>query len=410
MKYSLLLFFVCCASAFSQELFFNYRVEDRPFLHYYSMWNQFDSSAVMFRFGEVHFVNERLRKNLHLSLAFPDRINIQDGGIEGVSAKLQGMARTENFTIPGAGEIRWFGQLQSFKTPCDLSGKRDEPNKPFPSWGIVDRTEFVVQLVDAATNSVLAVLDSVGVSPTTPSGSPVDTRYGEHVEQVKRSATIPASYAGKQVYVRVSPRRYGPTAYGLAITRFDSWFNLTAEWDETGANQLPISFVDSLRSVWLAGLITYCDSVKAETGWLPDLHHITFAKRSGLPIYQNRYFNPQVDATGDTAWVEKRTLPLGKRSAGATMGIAGIKSIAPNPVAGESVDITLISGFDAGYQLELLSTDGRRLGILWRGSLNRGRAELTIPIPKNLANGTYLLLLEQDTGERVHEKTFVIAR
>lgn len=408
---AIILLLLYCTPAFSQDLFFNYRVEDRPFLNYYSIWNQFDSSAVMYWFGEVHSIHENVRQNAVLSLAFPGRVNIQDEGVEGVSSKLQGMARTENFTIPGAGEIRWFGQLLSFRTPCNPSVSGDEHNKPGPGWGVTDWTEFVIQLVDAESDVVLAVLDSVGVRPTAPDGPRVDTRYGNHPEQVKRSAPVPAGYTGKQVYVRVSPRRYGPTPYGLAITRFSSWCNLTAEWDSTGTTQIPLSGTEVLRDLWFAGLIDYCDSVKAATGWLPDLHGISFAKRSGLSIYHARYFTTHVDGqTGDTSWVEKHTAVAKRGSSGTPAPPASVQSIAPNPVTGETVDLELLVGLDMHYRLEVVSLDGRRLGSVWSGFLNTGQARLTVPIPQNLAGGIYILLLEQENGERVYQKTLVVAR
>lgn len=418
MKYLIVIFFLCSVPVLpqSEHIFFNYRTEERPFLYYYSLWNQFDSSVVMYEFGEVHFINGTIRQNAVLSTLVPQR-NLQGTNAQGISTDLEAMARTENFTIPGEGDIRWFGQLQSFQVPCNGLAKRDEPNKPRPNWGIVDQTEFVIQLVEAGSNMVLATLDSVGVRPTGAVPPVVDTRYGTNVERVKHSAVIPASYTGKQVYVRISPRRYGPTPYGLSITRYKSWFNLTAEWDSTGTVQIPLSATDSLRDVWFTGLIAYCDSVKAETGWLPDLHGISFAKKSGLAFYHDRYFNVQVDAHGDSSWVEKHTQPLGKRSRNTQITgavdrapIASIASIAPNPIAGENAELLLLVGFDMGYRLELISTDGQRLGTIWSGSLNIGRAKLTVPIPKNLPNGSYVLLLEQATGERVHQKTLVIAR
>jgi hypothetical protein len=399
----------------AQTIIFDHRVEDRDFLQYYYIWNQFDSSTVMYEFGEVTFLHTAERQNIPLSRFIKKRQQLQGESTQGISTDLEGLARTEDFTIQGEGEIHWFGRLQSFRTPCYGVGEGHEPNKPTPNWGVVDRTEFVVQLVDAGSNTVLATLDSVGVNPTATAPPFVDTRYGNNIEKVTRSYKIPAIYSGKVVYVRISPRRYGPTPYGLAISKYSSWLNLTAEYDSTGTSQIPLSATDSLRDMWFTQLLDYCDSVKAQTGWLPDLQGISFAKRTHLAAYHNRYFIPQLDnATGDTVWHEKHVLPNAKRGTrfGQSYAVqnAAIISIAPNPVVSSTVELILQIELAMPYNLILVSSDGQRIGSLWNNILQKGQTKLTVSIPKEIANGSYMLVLETDSDEKVANRPLVLAR
>lgn len=414
-----LVFAICSVPAFSQPVIFDYRAEDRDFLNYYYIWNQFDSSVVMYEFGEVTFVNTS-RHNIPLSKIVKDGQQIQGVGTQGVSTDLELIARTEDFNVPSEGEIQWFGRLQSFRTPCGRlsGGHKDEPNRPSQSWGIVDRTEFVVQLVDAQSGTVIATLDSVGVQPTGAGTSTVDTRYGTNVERVKRSFAIPASYTGTKVYVRISPRRYGPTPFGLTISRYRSWINLSAEYDSTGTTQIPLTQTEVLRDQWFTELIIYCDSVKQQTGWLPELQGISFAKESHLAIFHSKYFTPAVDINGDTVWNEIHTTPISKRSAGNTRivgavdvaPLARITSIAPHPVVSENISFTLLVGMDMNARLELISLDGKQVGNLWNGSLRVGRLNLTVPIPKEIPNGSYILVLYGEPGGRITQEPLIITR
>jgi hypothetical protein len=417
------LFVVTSVSVIAQTVVFNHRVEDRAFLNYYYIWNQFDSSAVLYDFGEVTFFQGVTRQNIPLSGLVKDRERVQGTGAQGISTDLQGLTRTEDFSIPGAGKIQWFGQLQSFRSPCNgLEAQGESPNRPMPNWGVVDRTEFVVQLVDSYSGIVLATLDSVGVNPTGAVPPVVDTRYGVEPERARRSATIPAAFTGKTAYVRVSPRRFGPTPYGLILSRYDLWINQSALYDSTGTTPVSLAQVAALRDRWFAELLTYCDSAKAQTGWLPDLEGISFADDSHLATFHRRYFNPRLNATGDTLWQERNTLSAAppKRGSsftqiksvdGSSMApLAGFRNIAPNPIASETVEIGLIVGIDMNARLVLISVDGRRAGTIWEGSLMLGRPQVTAKIPPDIPNGSYTLLLEQENGERVNQSTLVIAR
>lgn len=409
--------------ATAQTVVFNHRVEDREFLNYYYIWNQFDSAAVMYDFGEVTFIEGTTQHTIPLSGLVQDRERVQGTDAQGISTDLETLTRTENFSLSGAGEVQWFGQLQSFRSPCNgFWGQGESPNKPVANWGVVDRTEFVVQLVDANSGVVLATLDSVGVHPTGTVPPVVDTRYGVHPERARRSAVIPATHAGKTAYVRVSPRRFGPTPYGLILSRYDLWVNESALYDSTGTTHISATEVTTLRNKWFTELLTYCDSVKAQTGWLPDLEGISFANDSHLAAFHSRYFDPRLNATGDTLWQERHlaSIPPPKRGSSSTMiksvdgnsiaPLAGFRNIAPNPVMSETAEVGLIVGIDMNARLALISVDGRRMGTIWEGSLMPGRPQVTVKIPRDIPNGSYILVLEQENGDRVNQTSLIITR
>lgn len=409
--------------ATAQTVIFNHRVEDREFLNYYYIWNQFDSAAVMYDFGEVTFIEGTTQHNIPLSGLVRDRERVQGTDAQGINTNLETLTRTENFSISGAGEVQWFGQLQSFRSPCNgFGGQGEGPNKPVPNWGVVDRTEFVVQLVDANTGVVLATLDSVGVNPTGTVPPIVDTRYGVHPERARRSVVIPATHTGKTVYVRVSPRRFGPTPYGLILSRYDLWVNESALYDSTGTTHISATEVSTLRNKWCTELLTYCDSVKAQTGWLPDLEGISFADDRHLAAFHSRYFDPRLNATGDTLWQERHpaSMPPPKRGSSSTMiksvdgnniaPLAGFRNIAPHPVISETAEVGLIVGIDMNARLALISVDGRRMGVIWEGSLMPGRPQVTVKIPRDIPNGSYILVLEQENGDRVNQTSLIITR
>lgn len=416
---SLLLVAACFAPTLAQQpLIFNHRTEDRAFLNYNYIWNQFDSSAVMYEFGEFTFVGGAIRHNILLSKTVKDAQRVQGSGEQGVSADLQALARTEDFIIPGEGEIQWFGRLQAFRSPCDMGydpAQGEGPNRPIPNWGVLDQTEFVVQLIDAGSGTVLVTLDSVGVQPTGTVPPVVDTRYGTDVDRIRRSAAVPANHTGKLAYIRVSPRRYGPTPLGLIISRYDLWVNQSAKYDSTGTVPLSLSQIQVLREQWFTALLAYCDSVKVQTGWLPDLEGISFSRDSHLAEFHSRYFNPHVDAGGDTVWQEQHTIPFPKRGGSTAQTntkiapIVTLIGIAPNPVASENIELNMIVGMDINARLELISLDGNRL-FIWEGFLTVGRGRLTVPISKDVSNGSYILVLYNEHGNRITQESLVIAR
>lgn len=414
-----LIFFVLFAVApvMAQEVIFNHRPEDRNYLHYYAIWNQFDAAVVMYEFGEVMLVQGTIRRQIPLSGFVKNAEKIQGAGTPGVCADIQALARTENFVLPDrpGGDIRWFGRLQSFRTPCDPArydtAHGEGPNRPSSDWGVLDQTEFVVQLVRSGDDVVLAVLDSLGVHPT--GATIADTRYGNNILSVVHEYPVPQGHAGETVYVRISPRRYGPTPLGLTISKYSARINLTAEL------HLPDTEIQQLRERWFTEFLSYCDSVKAGTGWLPELRGITFTGNQSDRFY-NRYFQQRTDSTtGSVGWFEKHTSPAAKRGAPDAVQRLGpvriapaaiLRGVTPHPIVSENVEVSIACTDETQARLRLVSIQGAGVATVWSGVLHGGKYDIPVTIPARVPNGAYLLLLEKNTGEQLYQQAVVVAR
>jgi hypothetical protein len=412
------LFLAAPTVGYSQEIIFNYRPDDYEYLHYYYIWNQFDASVVMYEFGEAALVHGTTKERIYLSDFIKDAEKVQGIGTQGISTDIQALARTRDFTLPDTtGSIQWFGRLQSFRTPCDPvqydTLKGDGPNRPGPDWGVLDQTEFVVQLVRSSDNLILATLDSLGVNPTGTTGT-VDTRYGYDPGIIVRSHPIPTGHANELVYIRISPRRYGPTPLGLTISKYMSWMNVTAQM------QMSDTELKQVRDQRFTEFLAYCDSVKHETGWLPMTKGVAFVGNQS-DIFYNRYFNRHIDSsTGETVWFEKHTQPASKEAALAfarqiqahsrLAPAAIIRGVTPNPVNSEDVSISLACIEEVSAQMRVISVQGQDMGVVWNGVLQPGKYMLPVVISSDISNGTYLLLLEKTNGEQLYQKSIIIAR
>lgn len=401
----------------SQELIFNYRPDDYEYLHYYYIWNQFDASVVMYEFGEAALVHGTKKERIYLSDFVKDAEKVQGIGTQGISTDIQALARTKDFTLSDTGRIEWFGRLQSFRTPCDPvqydTVKGEGPNRPGPDWGVLDRTEFVVQLVRSSDNIVLATLDSLGVNPTGTTGA-VDTRYGYDPSIIVHSHPIPTGYANETVYIQISPRRYGPTPLGLTISKYMSWMNVTAQI------QMSDTELKQVRDQRFTEFLAYCDSVKHETGWLPQVKGIAFVGNQ-KDIFNSRYFYPHTDSTtGETVWFEKYTQAASKEAAlefarqvqanSRLAPAAIIRGVTPNPINSENVGISIACIEEVSAQVRLISVQGKDIGSVWNGTLQPGKYMLPITLSSDIPNGSYLLSLEKSTGEQLYQKPVILAR
>lgn len=418
MLYLLLVLLFVPMAGHSQELIFNYRPDDHEYLHYYYIWNQFDASVVMYEFGEAALVHGTTKQRIYLSNFVKDAEKIQGIGTQGISTDIQALARTKDFTLPAdTGRVEWFGRLQSFRTPCDPvqydTLKGEGPNRPGPDWGILDRTEFVIQLVRSSDDLILATLDSLGVNPTDTNGA-IDTRYGYEPGIFVHSHPIPSGHAHETVYLRISPRRYGPTPLGLTISKYTSWVNVTAQI------QMSDTELKQAKEQRFIDFLAYCDSVKHETGWLPHVKGIGFTGNQ-KDIFNSRYFYPYRDSTtGETVWFEKHTQAASKEAALAfarqvqsnsrLAPAAIIRGITPNPINSESISISIACIEEVSAQVRLVSVQGTDVGSVWNGVLQPGKYMLPIVISSDVPNGAYLLLLEKSTGEQLYQKSVVIAR
>lgn len=407
--------------------YFSFRTENKGYLHYYYFTNIFDSSAVTFTFGEVAFTHGSTTSRIFPTTLLALEQQIQASDIQGENIDLRTVARTEDFTLSSGGTLSWFSRLTSFRSPCH-DGYTDggSPDKPTQAWALLDQTEFVTELMRVSDNTRIAVLDSVGVMPPASSGPPVDTRYGTVPQNVNKSYTIPASLDNVQAYIRISPRRYGPTPLGMKLQKITNWINLSAYYDSTGVGFISAAAYDSLGKAYYQNFFDYTDSIKSTTGWLPDISNVGL-NDSLATIFHARYFTPHVDsATGKTYWSEKNILPktgkiimedvLGEDKDAArsvrlsrmvVTGYPEFLSISPNPGKAGQIAVKVRSYAAQTVAMRLISMDGKPLGTLWTGTLTKGIDDYTLDT-SNLASGAYFLSLESHDGSRFHNIKLVV--
>ena len=398
-------------------IYFYYRNENKPLLHYFQFQNAFDSSMTTYVFGEVALTNggSTLRIPIDTSLALDQRV--EGANSTGEDVTLRGYAGTHNFTLTGGGTISWFSRLNSFRSPCDPEVIDPEPgegpNIPTQAWGMLDRTEFVVELVSADSNTRMAVLDSVGAAPPQ-IGVLADTRYGTNPQKVMKQYTIPSGFHGKQAYLRVSPRRYGPTPYGMVMCKIKNWVNFSARYDSTATSLIPEQDYIDLSNFFFAEMLAYCDSVKNATGWLPKRFEegIGFS-RAESDTLNSRYHTEHFDSTsGRKFWREIPPWVWSKRGAppkyeGPIVEIVSIQKIIPNP-SDDRVTLLLTAKVERQVVVRLYSPDGKATQ-LWSGTLQEGENGMVLS-PGALVSGAYTIVVEDRAGQRLASAPLVINR
>jgi hypothetical protein len=427
--FALMVFF--CSTDYQKKLsaqtppYFSFHSENKGYLQYYYFANIFDSSATTFTFGEVAIAHNGSRLRIFSALTLAPEQEIQASHIQGENVDLRTVARTEDFTLEGGGTLTWFGQLTSFRSPChDGYSGGEGPDKPSQAWALLDQTEFVTELVRVSDDTRIAVLDSVGVMPPVSNGPPVDTRYGTSPQNVNKRYVIPGTLDNEQAYIRISPRRYGPTPLGMKLKRITNWVNFSAYYDSTGTTFISAAAYDSLGKVYYRSFFDYADSVKVTTGWLPDISNVGL-NDSLTAILHNRYFTQHTSSTaGKTYWTEKNSrsktgvimedvlgeatvIESNTRQSRIVAGTPEFLSLSPNPGKAGRITVKVRAYTAQNVAIRLISIDGQPLGTLWTGSLTKGIDEYTLDT-SNLSSGAYFLSLENNAGNRFHNIKLIV--
>jgi hypothetical protein len=397
--------------------YFYYRNENKPLLRYYRFQNVFDSSRTTYVFGEAAMACSGATHRIAIDTSIELYKSIAGINGTGEDTVLRASARTQNLVLTGGATFSWFSELSSFRSPCDPGtvhpGEGEGPNVPTPAWAMLDRSEFVVELVRTDNNTRLAVLDSVGVVPPR-IGVLADTRYGTNPQSVLKRYTIPVAWNGIEAYLRVSPRRYGPTPYGMVLCTIKNWVNFSARYDSAGITYIPEQEYIDLSNTFFSEILGYCDSVKNATGWLPRRvsEGIGFSLAESN-IFHARYFTEHTDSiSGQKIWIEipawvwaKKGVPPKFERNVAT--IISIQKIIPNPSSGR-ITLVLMAKFEQQVVIQLYSRDGRVIR-LWSGFVQEG--ENSIPLMSGtIAAGAYTLVVEGTDGTPLASAPLIINR
>lgn len=398
--------------------------ENKEYLQYFCVANSFDSSIVQYRFGEVALVHNGATTRVFLAPTVALHQKISGADNQGEDLVLRTAAKTQDFTLTGGATVSYFGELQAFRTPCNGVDTQpgEGPNQPVASWGILDRSEFVVELVRASDSTRLAVLDSVGVHPPEANAPPTDTRYGTNPQQVVKHYAIPQALDGVEAYIRISPRRYGPTPYGMELCKQDNWVNYSAYYNSAKTAFISAEAYQALSDQCFQAFLTYCDSVQATTGQLPPADNFGFSSAE-MATFRARYLEPIVDsATGRQYWRQRKTSAPQKVAAhkyatdayqvdpADAIYPATEPAISPMPAAPRStIRLTLKSLQKNAINLRLFSSSGQAMSVLWAGELQAGDNAISITLP-DLAAGFYRIAIERYNGKRLRTIPLIIEK
>ncbi len=298
--------------------------ENSKFLWYFHFYNVFDSVVINATYGEFQIVrnNEKRKVNLKIDQIFAGN-NWRILGQEEVGEDriLSGLARTEPIVYDSASKLQFFRLLTagiscSSNPAIDTNANYVQDASFWVGYvGVVlDTSEWVVQLMDGETGRVLASLDSVGIS--TNYNSPYANVYGTNPKITKVEVDLPYEFAGREVYLRISTRRFGPTPLGMWLDATPSKFSYSTFYDyNNGECIIPwvtcrFDYAD-FEVYYFGKLIEYLDSLitsqnrplrfedlPSDRSWLAE-HSFLFDS-----LY-SRYFDKFFINDSNYVWIER---------------------------------------------------------------------------------------------------------
>ncbi len=407
----------------SSKAIFPITLENAKYLRYMYYQNNFDSAEVNYILGEFRLKNGSsvTRINVARKMAH-EFIYIQGDSIhQGEDSVLINYGVSETFTYPQNSQLEFYRELTS-SAPCSYPLNNDTTKWLGGSgdwkdgfWAIgmgriLDNSQFVLQLVRKSDNLVVAILDSVGVAPNP--NSVLAQRYGTEPDTNNHIMNLPDSFAGRQVYLRVSPRRTGTTAYGMNFKVISTCINYSLLYDYKyiTRNNCTESQINYFSSEFFSQLINYCDSVKNATGFLPgyiSVYNKCLTKEQDS-IFNYTYFEQIVRPSGDTIYVEKSNDSLFRERRlyindtelknRINENLVKIISLYPNPVTKGKLNISLDCKNELNAGFEVFTLDGKYIGKYWNGRLTPGLSNYMINV-SDISGGTYFLAIINDNNE-----------
>ncbi len=259
-------------------------------LWYIQLQNAFDSCAVEYEFGEVAVLDSSSAALVYIRIPYRE---VGYGGSQtypkqgirtiGIDTLLEKECTTFPFTVPAHGKVRFYRNLSAVLY-CDTTIQTPHRGEPYPltrpintvdrRWILYpgwnpDQSEFVIQLVSESDGRILWVLDSIGVLPNPDSAKPV--RYGIEPDRRVCERTFPPSVWGARAYLRISPRRYGPTPYGMVMTKRMAFIARSLQYPNSDTLAIQPAILDSvymasLWEEWNRAIFEYADSLGRCTG------------------------------------------------------------------------------------------------------------------------------------------------
>ncbi|MBI3258112.1 MAG: T9SS type A sorting domain-containing protein [Ignavibacteriae bacterium] len=414
---------------------FRIKPDDVNYLRYFYYRNNFDSAFVTYSFGEVKVSSGSGWNRLYLSSALKMNEQKQGEQGQGENTQLLQYSRSEHFIMPDSGQISYYRELSVSPSPCgifiDDGGSGGAGDGLGHAWlvgqnKITDKTEFVVQLIRASDSVVLAVLDSVGVKQNPLSN--YAPYYGTTPNHFKTIRVLPQGYGNTEAYLQVSPRRYGPTPYGIDMKMYSSWISNSTIFERDDTTQvwgLTPAQNKIIDQQYFAQILSYYDSVKTATGHLPyEGAELLFSSDSLGQIFDNRYYDQHTEPNGRVYYTEKSGFSKNASNeperSSVKNGIvcannicklrdAQIESVMPNPSSGNTqISITAYKEM-SNVAIEIYTIGGQKIGRIWSGLLLKGTNTISVNM-SDYSNGTYGVYCNNQNGETVDFDRIIIVR
>lgn len=410
-------------------------MRDEGKLSYYEFDDHFDSVGISCTIGEFRLLLDSITERV-IPIQYE---SIPSEGIKGIPDRgldtfLLNFTRTDTFTIPSNATLFFFRLLRRgfpfLPIPLDSSLSPPHWTDAYwvtpPGW-IQDTVIFVTELRRASDNTVLAVLDSVGVYPNRQSWFPV--RFGTEPNRTRHFRSLPSELAGTTAYVQIKAYRYGPTPYGLHLFRSLEWCSLSTmmEYDSSaiaegrGIWAISEAEMDSLSHAYYATLRAYLDFGLAATGKLPPhIPPFAFVLDSAIRAdYEARYggypreFDPEFVFVLDTIWGDTSARMIrGKLTGITSTAISSISFISVTVDGNASPPVLHLKIVTSqplpGSTISIIDVLGRDLGLIWNSNLQSGSNELQIPLPQSLSTGQYFLILRDQHNQILAIQDFTL--
>lgn len=405
--------------------------EDIEYLRYIEIWNSFDTISVRYTVGEFRVVKgQQVTKLPLLSTLSNGERWIQGQSEQGEDQILLQHSKTANFKYQTGSSIKFFRAMRVHR-PCWIS-KSDLPSEDVllsyaradQHWivgknRIHDDSEWVIQLVRASDNQVLAIIDSVGILRN--SDTIMALRYGTGHTEMNHLRHLPDEWANTVVYLRISTRRFGSTPYGMVMNFENEMMNMSLFMDY--CDRYPLSCkckeqsdYDYLLDRYLEELIRYCDSVKLATGFLPEKTTSLIAlDTTRFKVFWYRYMEPYKIIDGDTIWVEKDNFQGSIATSNPDFErqfnkiedrVIKINRVFPNPTNEPEINIDIISNDYVGPAFIAVYEYFGRLLLNHKILINKGQNIIKLNIGPNRLSGIYYVLIKPEyEGNKIFDKT-----
>ncbi len=420
------------------------------FLRYHSITSSFDSVTLHYQIGEF-WVHTRDGQWKPICLAIPQTLSIPHVGwpyrvitdtAQGDAQSLLPYLQSVPFECESLDSIRFYrvfrlgvdcrvniapiGADTFDVAPGDGNPYLDRWRNVFwvvPESTITDQREFVVQLCDAESDSVLVSIDSVGVLPN--GDRKLVPRYGTDPTPYSHVRALP-SLGSRRAYIQIVPRRYGGFVNdGFCLQApIQAKFNhsLLFEPQPTGDwarydSATSAALVWKIDSLYFVRLIAYCDSiVTSAEPCLPPMP-LLFSTLQERAFEKGVFFARYYD-TASVIINDRRVIQLVQRSCSQSSPLFQ-SSVTPSSVSNQRSRTSIHAHYDRlrrmlvctierassesseAFHLTAWNTRGQRVLHRAYPSRNEHREEVAIPLDI-LSAGIYVIRCRVGSSMATH--------